>query len=173
MYKVIIVDDEDIIVNGLRQVMPWEKYGCQVVAAASDGLEAQRVMRAQRPDILFTDIRMPGLDGLALIAAIRSEFPGMQVTILSGYPDFEYAQRAIGLGAVSYTHLRTDNDDSLINTVDNTVRILQEAKQESATSDEQLDVIKREIVITARASGSQIFLSDAYGKIILLSLIHI
>ena len=70
-------------------------------------------------------------------------------------------------------YFRTDNDDSLINTVDNTVRILQEAKQESATSDEQLDVIKREIVITARASGSQIFLSDAYGKIILLSLIHI
>ena len=102
MYKVIIVDDEDIIVNGLRQVMPWEKYGCQVVAAASDGLEAQRVMRAQRPDILFTDIRMPGLDGLALIAAIRSEFPGMQVTILSGYPDFEYAQRAIGLGVARY-----------------------------------------------------------------------
>ena len=64
-------------------------------------------------------------------------------------------------------YFRTDNDDSLINTVDNTVRILQEAKQESATSDEQLDVIKREIVITARASGSQIFLSDAYGKIIL------
>ena len=50
-------------------------------------------------------------------------------------------------------YFRTDNDDSLINTVDNTVRILQEAKQESATSDEQLDVIKREIVITARASG--------------------
>ena len=79
----MIVDDEDIIVSGLVKVMPWAKY-------------------EKRPDILFTDICMPGADGLALLAAVRSEFPDMQVTILSGFPDFEYAQRAIGLGVVRY-----------------------------------------------------------------------
>ena len=102
MYKVMIVDDEDIIVSGLVKVMPWAKYGCEVVATASDGLAAQAVLREKRPDILFTDICMPGADGLALLAAVRSEFPDMQVTILSGFPDFEYAQRAIGLGVVRY-----------------------------------------------------------------------
>lgn len=102
MYKVMIVDDEDIIVSGLVKVMPWAKYGCEVAATASDGLAAQAVLREKRPDILFTDICMPGADGLALLAAVRSEFPDMQVTILSGFPDFEYAQRAIGLGVVRY-----------------------------------------------------------------------
>ena len=99
MYKVMIVDDEDIIVSGLVKVMPWAKYGCEVAATASDGLAAQAVLREKRPDILFTDICMPGADGLALLAAVRSEFPDMQVTILSGFPDFEYAQRAIGLAS--------------------------------------------------------------------------
>ncbi|MEG0616004.1 MAG: response regulator [Oscillospiraceae bacterium] len=102
MYKVMIVDDEDIIVNGLVQTMPWAKYNCEVVASASDGITAQDIIREHKPDILFTDICMPGADGLALIAAIRSEFPNMQITILSGYPDFEYAQRAIGLGVMRY-----------------------------------------------------------------------
>ncbi len=102
MYKVVIVDDEDIIVNGLVKVMPWEKYGCTVAGTAPDGVSAQALIREQQPDILFTDICMPGLDGLSLIAGLRSEFPAMQVTILSGYPDFDYAQRAIGLGVVRY-----------------------------------------------------------------------
>ena len=56
MYKVMIVDDEDIIVSGLVKVMPWAKYGCEVAATASDGLAAQAVLREKRPDILFTDI---------------------------------------------------------------------------------------------------------------------
>lgn len=102
MYKVMIVDDEDIIVNGLVKVMPWAKYGCEVVATASDGISAQEIFREKKPDILFTDICMPGLDGLALIAAMRTEFPHMQVTILSGFPDFDYAQRAIELGVTRY-----------------------------------------------------------------------
>ena len=64
---------------------------------------AQAVLREKRPDILFTDICMPGADGLALLAAVRSEFPDMQVTILSGFPDFELRPAGIhrpGCGAV-------------------------------------------------------------------------
>lgn len=102
MYKVMLVDDEDIIVNGLVQVMPWQKYDCQVVASASDGISAQPLIHEHKPDILFTDICMPGIDGLSLIAAVRSEYPLMQVCILSGYPDFEFAKRAIGLGVTRY-----------------------------------------------------------------------
>lgn len=102
MYRVLVADDEDIIVNGLVRSMPWEKYGCEVVDTAGDGITALQKIREQTPDILFTDICMPGQDGLALIAAVRSEFPHMQVTILSGYPNFEYAQRALGLGVVRY-----------------------------------------------------------------------
>ena len=102
MYRAAVIDDEDVIVTGLVRTMPWAKYNCEVVATASDGISALKMLRREKPDILFTDIQMPGEDGLAVIAAVRSEFPNMQVTILSGYPNFEYAQRAISLGVVRY-----------------------------------------------------------------------
>ena len=95
MYRVMVVDDEEVIVSGLVRAMPWQKYGCEVVATATSGSEALRLLREKKPDILFTDICMPGQDGLAVLAAVRSEFAQMQVTILSGYPNFNYAQRAI------------------------------------------------------------------------------
>jgi len=102
MYRAAVIDDEDIIVQGLVRTLPWAKYGCEVAATASDGAAALAMLRREKPDLIFTDIRMPGVDGLAVLAAVRSEFPDMQVTILSGYPDFEYAQRAIELGVVRY-----------------------------------------------------------------------
>ena len=102
MFNVMIVDDEDTIVRGLVKILPWEKYNCRVVATASDGVEALEYIRKQKPDILFTDIKMPGMDGLTLIAALRSEFSNMEITILSGFSDFEYAQQAIRLGVTRY-----------------------------------------------------------------------
>ncbi|MDL2323564.1 response regulator [Ruminococcaceae bacterium OttesenSCG-928-A16] len=102
MYKAIIVDDEDIIVTGLSKLLPWQKYNCELVGTADNGEAALKLVRHYKPDILFTDIRMPGMDGLSLIAALRSEFPDMQITILSGYPDFECAQQAIRLGVSNY-----------------------------------------------------------------------
>jgi two-component system response regulator YesN len=102
MYRAAVIDDEDVIVNGLVRTMPWAKYGCEVAATAADGIGALEMLRREKPDLLFTDIQMPGADGLAVIAAVRSEFPDMQVTILSGYPNFAYAQRAISLGVVRY-----------------------------------------------------------------------
>lgn len=102
MYRVVIVDDEDIIVTGLSKLLPWQKYNCELAGTAGNGESALKLIRHFKPHILFTDIRMPGMDGLSLIAALRSEFPDMQITILSGYPDFEYAQRAIRLGVSSY-----------------------------------------------------------------------
>lgn len=72
----MIVDDEDIIVSGLVKVMPWAKYGCEVAATASDGLAAQAVLREKRPDILFTDICMPGADGLGAAGGCTQRVPG-------------------------------------------------------------------------------------------------
>lgn len=102
MYKAIIVDDEETIVTGLSSLLPWAEHGCRVVGTAGDGVRALELIRAEQPDLMFTDICMPNMDGLALIAAMRSEFPDMQVTILSGFPEFDYAQRAISLGVCRY-----------------------------------------------------------------------
>ena len=102
MYRVVLIDDENIIVAGLRRVVRWADYNCQVVGTACDAEEGTRLIRELHPDILFTDIRMPGRDGLSMVAALRSEYPDMQVAILTGYRDFAYAQEAIRLGVTRF-----------------------------------------------------------------------
>lgn len=102
MYKVVIVDDEPIIVEGLAKVVDWEKYGCFLAGTAEDGMSGIQVIRRERPDMIITDISMPGMDGLTMIAALKSEFPEMEICILTGYREFEYAQKAITLGVTRF-----------------------------------------------------------------------
>ena len=102
MYRVVLVDDEPLIVEGLRRVVRWEDFGCEVAGTAEDAVQGAKLIREIRPDILFTDIRMPGDDGLTMLAGLRSEFPDMQVAVLTGYRDFSYAQEAIRLGVTRF-----------------------------------------------------------------------
>jgi two-component system response regulator YesN len=102
VYKVVIVDDENIIVEGLCKVVDWAKFECVVVGSANDASSGAACIRENNPDILFTDIRMPGLDGLTMLAGLKSEFPHMQITVLTGFREFDYAKRAIQLGASRY-----------------------------------------------------------------------
>ena len=97
-YKVVIIDDEPIIVEGLSKLLPWEKYHCKIAATACNGKEGLEVICRERPDILFSDIYMPGLDGLSMIAALKVEFPDMEISILTGFREFDYCQKAIRLG---------------------------------------------------------------------------
>ncbi len=102
MYKVLLVDDEPVIIDGLRRVVDWDAFGCEVAGVAYDTAAGAAAIRALSPDILLTDIKMPGEDGLMMIAALKSEYPDMQVTVISGYSDFSYMQRAIALGVCRY-----------------------------------------------------------------------
>jgi len=102
MYTVVIVDDDRLIIRGLSSVVPWQKLGCRVVGTAVDGQQGIQLIRECRPDILLTDIRMPNMDGLAMAAAVRSEFPRMQMSVLTAYRDFDYARQAIRLGVCRY-----------------------------------------------------------------------
>lgn len=102
MYKVLIIDDEYIIVEGLMKVVSWESYNCRVVATACDGEEGAKAIREHHPDIVITDIRMPSLDGLTMLSGLKSEFPEMQITVLTGFRDFAYAQEAIKLGVTRF-----------------------------------------------------------------------
>ena len=102
MYKVILIDDEDMIVEGLQKVVDWKKYHAEVVGTASDSPTGAQLIREMNPDILFTDIKMPNMDGLTMLAGIKGEFPDMQITVLTGYRDFEYAKRAIHIGVTRF-----------------------------------------------------------------------
>lgn len=102
MYKVVLIDDEPIIVEGLCRSIMWEKWNCKVVATAHDGLEGKKVIESVNPDIVFMDICMPEMDGLAMIAAIHSEHPNLEACVLTGFRDFEYAREAIRLGITRF-----------------------------------------------------------------------
>ena len=97
MYKVIIVDDEPIIVEGLKLGIEWANWNCEIAGTASNGLAGLELMRKIKPDILISDISMNNMDGLAMVAAIKSEYPDIEVCLLTGFRNFEYAQQAIKL----------------------------------------------------------------------------
>ena len=102
MYRVVIIDDEPIIVEGISRLVPWQKYEYSVCACAYSGKEGLDIIRREKPDMIFSDISMPGLDGLKMIAALKSEFPDMQISILTGFRDFDYCQEAIRLGVTRF-----------------------------------------------------------------------
>ncbi len=111
MYKVVIIDDEPVIVEGISRSIAWEDYNCKVVGTAGSGTEGMEVIRREKPDILFSDICMPNMNGLLMIAALKSEFKHMEITILTGYRDFDYAHEAIRLGVTRYLLKPSKMDD--------------------------------------------------------------
>ncbi len=102
MYKAVIIDDEPIIVEGLTKAVDWSKWDCRVAGSACNGKEGLEVIRKERPNLIISDIRMPEIDGLSMVAALKSEFPHMQICILTGYRDFDYAKQAIKLGVTRF-----------------------------------------------------------------------
>ncbi|MFR5854487.1 MAG: response regulator [Lachnospiraceae bacterium] len=112
MYRVVLVDDEQIILQGLQRAFPWAEYDCEVAGVAMDGQEGLKLIREVKPDLLLTDICMPNMDGLTMIAALKSAFPAMQVAVLTAYRDFDYAQKALNLGVCRYL-LKPSNMEQL------------------------------------------------------------
>jgi len=128
MYKVLLVDDERIILEGLSVVVEWERHGTALAGKAKNGAEALGMIREIRPDIVITDLKMPNMNGLELIAAVREEFPDIVFVILSGYDEFEYAQRAMQYGVRHYL-LKPCGEREIMDTLDRVVAELRAAEE--------------------------------------------
>ena len=102
MYNLMLVEDEPILLEGLYSHIDWESAGFSQVFCASDGMEALRVIEAEHVDIVISDIRMPGLDGLALCDRLHQKWPLTKVIFLSGYSEFDYARKAVEVSAYQY-----------------------------------------------------------------------
>lgn len=100
--KVLLVDDDYYVIDGLKSMIAWSDLGVDEVLTAQDGEEALAHYRNGRPDVLVTDVFMPMMDGLELIKCIRESDPGLPVVILSGYDEFSYAKEAIHLNVAQY-----------------------------------------------------------------------
>ena len=102
MYKLILVDDEEEVRKGISKKIEWEKYGFQIAGEAENGREALEIAEKTIPDVVITDIKMPFMDGLTLSEQLREKFPTTRVVILTGFDEFEYAQKAVKLNVVEY-----------------------------------------------------------------------
>jgi len=102
MLRVVIADDEEKICDYLLAVIDWEENGCEIVGVAHDGAEVVSLCMEKTPNILLTDIRMPGLNGLEAIKRLHSEIPTINIIIITGYDYFAYAQTAIKYGVIEY-----------------------------------------------------------------------
>lgn len=102
MVQVLIVDDERIIAKCLQEQINWAKLGCAVPAACCDGNQALRYIAEIQPDIVITDVRMPGMDGITLCRLLHERYPSITVFILSAYEDFEVAQMALRYNVKDY-----------------------------------------------------------------------
>lgn len=101
-YRVVIVDDEEASLLYLRSIIDQFCPGFRVVREANDGLGARQVLAKEKPDVLITDVRMPGMDGVALAKEARRFYPEITILMISGYSDFEYARGAVSVGAEEY-----------------------------------------------------------------------
>lgn len=102
MYSVFLVDDEPIVLEGIRTKIDWESSGFSFAGEATDGEIALSMIHEIKPDILITDIKMPFMDGLQLAAAIKKTQPWIKIIILSGHDEFDYAKKAISIGIQDY-----------------------------------------------------------------------
>ena len=115
-YRVMVVDDEDIVREAIKSSIPWEQYQVEVVACAANAPDAIAWLEHDQADLIITDIRMPVIDGLALVEILRAKNPDMEFIIISGYADFEYARQAMRFGVRDYL-LKPVDMNTLVNAV--------------------------------------------------------
>lgn len=121
LLKLVIVDDEPILLQGLLNTYDWESMGFEVAGSASSGEQAIRVIKEVRPDVVLTDIRMKQITGLMVMEIIQKEDIDCLFIVLSAYRDFEYAKQACDLGAFAYL-LKPIEDDELRETMEGAYR---------------------------------------------------
>lgn len=111
--KIMIVDDEVIIRNGLCTVIDWKELGLELIPPAASAEEALERIPTEQPNILLTDIRMTGMDGIELAKEVKAMLPDTEVIILTGFDDFSYAQQALRGGVTDYL-LKTSRPEEII-----------------------------------------------------------
>ena len=129
MLKIFLVEDEFVVREGIKNNIDWASNGYEFCGEASDGELAFPMIQKAKPDIVITDIRMPFMDGLELSKLIKKELPQVEIIILTGHGEFEYAKEAIKLGIAEYL-LKPINGEELLSEVDRVALKIEERRKE-------------------------------------------
>ncbi len=129
MYSVFLVDDEPIVLEGIRSKIDWENNGFTFAGEATDGEIALSMIHEIKPDILITDIKMPFMDGLELSKAVKNIQPWIKIIILSGHDEFDYAKKAISIGIEDYI-LKPFTPDEILASLDKTAKEIDKERRQ-------------------------------------------
>ena len=136
MFKILVVDDESLVRKGIVMETDWAALDCMVVAEAANGEEGLNAIHKYRPDLVICDIRMPKMDGIEMVTALRNEGNETYVIFLTAYDDFAYAQNAVKLGASDYL-LKPFEDGELETAVLNIKRKVEERQSQGGREHEE------------------------------------
>lgn len=128
LYRLLIVDDELILRNGVKHLCDWEEYGFIVVGEASNGKEALDLIPTLKPHIVIIDIVMPIMDGVQFTKIMNEKYPNTKVLILSSFSEFDYVREAFKYGAVDYLLKPKLRSDDLVNSLNNIVKQLDQPR---------------------------------------------
>lgn len=134
MYKVLLVDDEYFPREALKATIPWEEYGCTICGEAKNGVDAIEKAIDLNPDIILTDINMPGMDGLEMITQLQTTMTDVLYAIVTGYSEFEYAKRGIELGVKDFI-VKPVDDAEMVKTVQHMVKTLDDRRKQKQEFD--------------------------------------
>lgn len=144
MYKALIVDDETLIINGLKKIIDWENLNITIEDTASNGEEALDKFISNPVDIVITDIMMPKMNGMELIRKIKDINENTKFIILSGHDDFNYAKQAILMGIENYI-LKPINENELEATLENVIHKLDIEKKHSDSESKNKEILRQNI----------------------------
>lgn len=132
MIKLIIVDDEPLALEDFSELLCWGNYGYELCGCAANGVKALELIEKKKPDIVFTDISMPIMDGIELCKNISEKYPGIKMVILTAYREFEYARKAMAYGVTDYLLKNQINEQTVLKLL---VRISKTLEKERARED--------------------------------------
>jgi|GEM_PF-603614 len=160
MWKVMIVEDEWIVREGLRHTIAWEEADCQVVGEAANGADALKQLAALQPDIILSDIRMPGMSGIEMARQAKELCPDAEMIFLTGFDDFAYVQQALRLGACDYM-LKPVDPDELMKVIHRAVERLREQRKARSEREELRRQLKESQPITIEPLARFMLLGQA------------
>lgn len=144
MFQLLIVDDEPSVVDAIAQTIPWNKVSISEVYCAYSAKEALKIVERDHIDIVMTDIRMPGMDGIQLMETVRKRSVGTRFILLTGYAEFDYAKQALQLEAADYL-LKPVSDEKLMEAVGNVTWKLKQEWEQISSYQRTLEVLRHNL----------------------------
>lgn len=156
MLRMIIIDDEEQVIRGLKKFVDWNTMGIEIIETASNGREGLEKIRLLEPDIVLTDIRMPIADGLEVIRTINTEGLSAKVVVLSGYEEFEYAKESMKSGVLDYI-VKPSLPDEIFKAMEKVVKICNEEKESIEQERQIREKLKQSIPILTEKLIEEVF----------------